>query len=104
MLAATCDGNVVGGLTAHTLPMTAFEGAEVFLYDIAVDADYRRRGFGRRLVAALRSEANRLGIRTVFVPADDEDTHALDFYTALGGTPSRVTLFEFGSPGADALA
>ena len=96
VLAATCDGTVVGGLTAHTVMMTAFEGAEVFLYDIAVDPKYQRRGCGRRLVDALRREARGLGINTVFVPADNEDTHALDFYTALGGTPTSVTFFEFG--------
>lgn len=96
VLTAICDGSVVGGLTAHTLMMTTFEGAEVFLYDIAVDPDHQRRGFGRRLVDTLRREANSLGINTMFVPADDEDTHALDFYLALGGTPTRVTFFEFG--------
>jgi hypothetical protein len=35
------------------------------------------------------------GISMMFVPADDEDGEALQFYTALGGTPSKVTLFEF---------
>ena len=34
----------------------------------------------------------------MFVPADDDDTHALRFYAALGGKPSKVTLFEFSSP------
>ena len=94
--AAICDERVVGGLTAHTLMMTAFEGAEVFLYDIAIDPAYQRRGFGQRLVQTLRREAHSLGISTVFVPAADEDTRALDFYRALGGTATKVTFFEFG--------
>jgi hypothetical protein len=34
----------------------------------------------------------------MFVPADDDDTHPLRFYAGLGGTPSKVTLFEFSSP------
>jgi len=95
--AATKSGHVVGGLTGHVLPMTAFEGAEVFLYDIAVAADHQRRGIGRRLVDALRREASNHSIGTMFVPADDADTDALRFYTALGGTPQSVTFFEFGS-------
>ena len=95
--AVICNGAIVGGLTAHTLMMTRFEGAEVFLYDIAVDPDHQCRGFGRLMVNMLRREARRIGIQTVFVPAEDEDTHALEFYKALGGTPTRVTFFEFGS-------
>ncbi len=43
-------------------------------------------------------EASSQGISTMFVPADDDDTHALRFYAALGGKPSKVTLFEFSSP------
>lgn len=95
--AALSDGLVVGGLTAHTLQMTAFEGAEVFLYDIAVHPDYQRRGLGRALVNTLRSEAASQSIGTVFVPVEDEDTHALDFYSALGGVATKVTFFEFGA-------
>jgi len=34
----------------------------------------------------------------VFVPADNEDDDALDFYRALGGTPSSVTFFSFSEP------
>jgi aminoglycoside 3-N-acetyltransferase I len=95
--AALSDGVVVGGLTAHTILMTTYEGSEVFLYDIAVHPGYQRRGFGRALVNTLRSEAASQSINMVFVPAEDEDTHALDFYRALGGVATKVMFFEFGA-------
>ena len=95
VISAAIDGEVVGGLTAHTLAMTVYEGSEVFLYDIAVSEPFQRRGIGRRLVAALLDGARSLGIDTMFVPADDEDTHALDFYRALNGAPMAVTIFDF---------
>jgi aminoglycoside 3-N-acetyltransferase I len=47
-------------------------------------------------VAALRTEAARAGITVAFVPADNDDTHALDFYRAIGGVPAPVTIFTFG--------
>jgi aminoglycoside 3-N-acetyltransferase I len=87
--------DVVGGITAHALPMTRSEALELFIYDIAVIADHQRRGIGRRLVSALREAAASAGIHDAFVPADDEDSHALDFYRALGGTPAAVTIFTF---------
>lgn len=94
---ATLDDVVVGGLTAHTLPMTRSESAEIFLYDLAVDASVQRRGIGRQLVTSLVADAAAVGIDVVFVPADNEDTHALDFYRALGGRPAEVTMFDLGS-------
>jgi aminoglycoside 3-N-acetyltransferase I len=97
ILAATQGDAVVGGLTAHTLPMTRSESSEIFIYDIAVRADHQRRGVGRQLVARLREAARAAGIRDLFVPADDEDAHALEFYRALGATATPVTFFTFGA-------
>jgi aminoglycoside 3-N-acetyltransferase I len=76
----------------------AGESSELFLYDIAVRVDQQRRGVGRALLAALREQAAAQGITEVFVAADDEDTHALDFYRALGGDPAPVTFFTFSRP------
>ncbi len=92
--AAVTGARPVGGLVAHVLPGTARERAEVFLYDIAVDAAHRGEGVGRSLVQALRADAARHGARTIFVAADDADTGALDFYHSLGAHGSPVTVFE----------
>ena len=94
-VAAFIDGELAGGLTAHALPMTRSESSEIFIYDLAVRADRQRRGVGRRLVGALRGMAAAQGIQDVFVPADDEDAHALAFYRAIGGDGAPVTIFVF---------
>lgn len=94
-IAAFAGEDLIGGLTAHTLPMTRSEASELFIYDIAVRGDQQRKGVGRALVAELRAQAATRGIHDVFVPADNEDTHALDFYRALGGEASPVTIFTF---------
>ncbi len=96
-LAAVQDGQLVGGLTAYTLPLARAEIREVFLYDIAVRPECQRLGIGRKLVAALRAQAAAEGISVMFVAADEEDTHALDFYRAIGGSPAPVTIFTFGA-------
>jgi aminoglycoside 3-N-acetyltransferase I len=94
-LAALAGDDILGGVTAHTLPMTRTESSEIFIYDIAVRSEYRRRGVGRRLLNAVCEQASEAGIQEVFVPADHDDVHALDFYRNLGGTPSSVTVFSF---------
>ncbi|MCT7991069.1 GNAT family N-acetyltransferase [Laspinema olomoucense] len=94
-IAAFVGDDIVGGITAHTLPMTRSESSEVFIYDIAVRLDYQRQGIGRHLMIALAEAVAAVGIWEVFVGADNEDIHALDFYQALGGVPSPVTIFTF---------
>lgn len=94
-LAATLDGVLVGGLTAHTLPMTVRETTEVFIYDVAVRETHQRLGVGRALMTEICRLAAASGAKAVFVPADNEDTHALDFYRAVGGAPAPVTIFTF---------
>jgi aminoglycoside 3-N-acetyltransferase I len=46
-------------------------------------------------MAGLRDAASAAGVSVVFVAADNEDEHALDFYRALGGVDSPVTVFTF---------
>lgn len=98
-IVAFSDGKLVGGLTAHTIPMTRAASSEIFICDIAVRESCRRRGVGKALVDTLLRQARQAGIDVAFVPADNGDAHALDFYRALGGKPSPVTLFTFGEAG-----
>ena len=97
-MAATVDGQMAGGATAYALPMTRSAAYELFLYDIAVAPAHQRRGVGRALVTTLRQAAAEAGIALMFVPADNQDLHALDFYRALGGVPSETTFFTFSDP------
>ena len=39
--------------------------------------------------------ADPASVSSVFVPADDEDVHALVFYRAVGGAAAPVTVFTF---------
>jgi aminoglycoside 3-N-acetyltransferase I len=94
---AAFDGeDVVGGITGHTLPMTSTEDSELFVYDLAVKREYQRQGIGRELVSELRALGAAAGVSVVFVPADSEDTHAIDFYRRIGGAESSVKFFTFG--------
>ena len=89
------QGRVIGGLTAHVLPMTNAKRAELLIYDIAVAEAHQRRGIGGALIEAARREAASQGIEVVFVLADNQDEHALRFYQKLGAIGSPVTLFEW---------
>ena len=98
-IAAFAGDQVIGGLTAHTLPMTKAQSSEIFIYDIAVRRGHQRTGVGKLLVAELRALASAAGIHEIFVCADSEDAHALDFYRALGASGSSATMFTLGDRG-----
>lgn len=92
---AIVDDKVVGGLTAYILPSVYFPSSEVYIYDLAVISEYRRRGIGKELLAALKDYCIIMQVKEIFVQADLEDQHAIDFYNATGGKPERVVHFTY---------
>jgi aminoglycoside 3-N-acetyltransferase I len=93
VFSASIGDEVIGGVTAHTLPMTRNESEEVFLYDIAILQRFRRLGAGRMLIDSLRQAAQDVGISVVFVPVDEVDEEASEFYRSLQGAESPVRFF-----------
>ena len=93
--AALVDGQPVGGLIAHELPMTKAESAELLIYDLAVRVDWQRRGVGRALIGQLREAGAAAGIAEAWVPADNDDAHAVEFYRRTGGAAQPVTIFTY---------
>ncbi len=93
--AAIIDKKVVGGLTAHILPSTYFPSSEVYIYDLAVETEFQRKGIGRQLINSLKEYCASLRLKEVFVQADLEDRHAIDFYQATGGIAESVVHFSY---------
>lgn len=93
--AAMNNYEVIGGLTAYELPMYHSLGSEMFIYDVAVHADHQRKGVGTLLISAISEYCRTNGIRQLFVDANVENDHALEFYKATGATESRVSQFTY---------
>lgn len=94
-MVALLNDTVVGGLTAYVLPSPYFPSSEVYLYDLAVETTMQRKGVGKSLMTSLKSHCAALGYREVFVQADLEDQHAIDFYRATGGSSEEVVHFSY---------
>ena len=78
------SGDVIGGLAAYVLPKFEQIRRELFIYDLAVAAPYRRRGIATDLIAAVQRLASERGIYVIFVQADDGDDAAIALYSKLG--------------------
>lgn len=95
VVAETEDGDVVGGTSAHLLPNLIQGKPELYLYDLAVHPEFRRRGIASALIRALREIRDELGAAVLYVQAhlEDEEAHAL--YRKLSSAPEALaTHFE----------
>jgi aminoglycoside 3-N-acetyltransferase I len=83
-LAATAGGRVIGGLTAYELRKFEQPRSEIYLYDLAVAEEHRRKGVATALIEALKAIAASRGAYVIFVQADHGDDAAIALYAKLG--------------------
>lgn len=85
-LAALEGMDVVGGLAAYELKKFEQERSEIYIYDLAVSSEHRRKGIATALIEKLKLIAADRGAYVIFVQADTgiEDEPAIALYTKLG--------------------
>lgn len=76
--------NVVGGLAAYFLRKFEQARTEIYIYDLAVDEAFRRRGVATALIEELKKIAVAKGAYVIYVQADHGDDAAIALYTKLG--------------------
>lgn len=92
---AEADGKAIGALAAYVLPKFEQARSEVYIYDLAVAATWRRRGVATALIKRLRGIAREAGAWMIYVQADTlpEDEPARALYDKLG-TREEVLHFD----------
>jgi len=83
-LVAEVQSQVVGMCTAQLLISTAEGGPSALIEDVVVDAHFRSRGIGRRLMDAITAWADEAGATRLQLLADKNNYVALDFYAHIG--------------------
>jgi aminoglycoside 3-N-acetyltransferase I len=83
-IAAEHEDTVIGGLAAYELEKFEQARSEIYIYDLAVDADHRRQGVATALISELRRIAKARGVHVIFVQADHGDDPAIQLYSKLG--------------------
>jgi ribosomal protein S18 acetylase RimI-like enzyme len=72
------------------------KGTEMFIYELAVEEDFQRRGLGEALVMELASVAREKGCYGMWVLTDEENAAALATYAKSGGAvESRSTMISW---------
>lgn len=83
-LVALAAGQVVGGLVAYELDKFERARRELYIYDLAVAKDHRRRGIATALIERLREIAAERDAWVVYVQADRGDAAAIALYGKVG--------------------
>ncbi len=83
-LAVSVNEAIVGGLIAYVLEKYEQERSEIYIYDLAVEEQYRRNGFATQLIEELKAIGKKIGACAIFVQADREDLAAIKLYESLG--------------------
>lgn len=87
---AEAEGAVVGMGSAQLLISTAEGGPVALIEDIVVDAPWRARGIGRKIMEAIEQWAIQRGVTRLQLLADHTNGAALDFYHHLDWLPTRM--------------
>ena len=91
-LTAHIEGEMVGALAGYELVKYEANRSEIYIYDLAVRGEHRRRGVATALIEALKPIAREKGAWVIYVQADPPDEPAVALYDKLG---AREEVYHF---------
>lgn len=94
-IVALVNEDIAGGLVAYELDKLESRRSEIYIYDLAVTPEYRRRGIATALIGYVQEIAACQGAWVVFVQADHGDDAATALYEKLG---TREDVMHFDLP------
>ncbi|MCO6509628.1 MAG: GNAT family N-acetyltransferase [Aridibacter famidurans] len=97
LLVAESEGWVEGILLAYRILRVKDDGFKIFLYEIEVASNKRRKGIGRNLISGILSIGKAEGARSVFGMTGPAHEGAREFYCATGASivGDEEILFEY---------
>jgi ribosomal protein S18 acetylase RimI-like enzyme len=93
LLVAYEDGQAVGFVSGVEVTHPD-KGTEMFLYELAVDERFRRRGIGRALTEHLGARARVAGCYGMWVVTDHDNEAARGTYEGTGAAPETGQVVE----------
>ena len=85
---------VIGGLVAYELDKFERDRREIYIYDLAVATEHRRKGVATGLIRELKRLARERRAYVIYVQADRGDVPAITLYESIG-TKEDVHHFDF---------
>jgi len=89
LFVAFWNGDAAGFLTAHRLQRFDKRKAEILLYEIGIDENFRRKGIGKALIEIVKSWGKEVGADEVWVLTNKSNVAANALYKSAGGAPEN---------------
>ncbi len=84
------ENSTPAGFVSGVVLVHPDKGREMFLYELAVDDAYQRRGHARALIERLATAAKEAGCYGMWVLTDDDNEAALAAYESAGGQQASL--------------
>jgi len=94
VVVARHEEEVIGGLVAYELDKFERDRREIYIYDLAVATEHRRKGVATGLIRELKRLARERRAYVIYVQADRGDVPAITLYESIG-TKEDVHHFDF---------
>jgi ribosomal protein S18 acetylase RimI-like enzyme len=80
-----CEGNLAIGYIVLTIGFSfEFHGHDGFIDELYIDANFHRRGYGKRAVRFLEEKALEMGVNAIHLEVDQGNDPAFELYRRTG--------------------
>ena len=93
LIAETETGQIIGGLSAYLLQKFEQPRQEIFIYDLAVSALWRRQGVASQMLGWVCRQAEQLGAWVIIIEAEEGDEPAVQLYRKLASSEEMAHHF-----------
>jgi aminoglycoside 3-N-acetyltransferase I len=99
LIVAEWAGSLAGFVLAYRLERLDRSAAQLFVYEVGVAPQYRRRRVGTRLIQQVRHLVDEESLMEAFVMADHDNDAAVRLYRSEGGQVEEAASVLFVYPG-----
>ena len=92
---ASVDAQPVGFLLAYRVPRVDRDQDMIYLYEIAVLPEQRRRGIGSRMIQELKEECRSNNVMVMWVGTEADNVAARALYESMGAKCQGETYAEY---------
>jgi ribosomal protein S18 acetylase RimI-like enzyme len=95
LIIALAGGDPVGYLTAYRMPALCCDASMVYLFEIEIAEEHRRKGLGKRMIHLLKELCLESGVEDIWVGTENDNIAAKRLYESTGGVLSSPDSCEF---------